>query len=180
MSSKRLPVRVNTLSGVPGASFTHTLTWYWLPLVKLPTLKVRPFHAAVRPVINALALPLCLSAVERATVPAVVPQLVRPDSTPPFCAKLLAGTEKLDAEDEVVGVLERELLVAGVELGATLERLEDVATRLEPADEVVAAPHREPLTTGRSTVPPLVLPGKPNETDWPGAMLPFQLMLVAV
>ncbi len=111
--------------------------------------------------IKALAEPLRLSAVERVTVPAVVPQLVKPLSTPPFCAKLFAGTELLTEE---TAVLEREL-VAGVELGAVLERLEEVTATLEREEELTVAPHSEPLITGLSTVPPLVLPWNPKETD---------------
>ncbi len=115
--------------------------------------------------INALAEPLRLSAVERVTVPAVVPQLVKPLSTPPFCAKLFAGTELLTEE---TAALERELVAGaelGVELGATLERLEEVTATLEREEELTAAPHNVPFTTGRSTVPPLVLPWNPKETD---------------
>ncbi len=94
----------------------------------------------MRPEINALAEPLRLSAVERVTVAAVVPQLVKPDSTPPFCAKLLAGA------DETAALLEGELL-AGIELGATLARDDERAA---------APPHKLPLMVGRSALPPFL------------------------
>jgi hypothetical protein len=82
-----------------------------LPWVNAPAWKVSPFHVALRPVIWALAVPVRLSCVARVKVPAVVPQFVRPDSTPPFWAKLLAAEDDDEEEDELLEeLLEDELL----------------------------------------------------------------------
>ena len=86
----------------------------------------------------ALAAPLRLTEVVRVTVPAVLPQLVKLLSTPPFCAKLLAGTEELD-EDELLD----DELVLELELELELELLEP--------------PHNAPVTAGAcGAAPPLV------------------------
>lgn len=60
------------------------------------------------------------------------------------------------------------------------EELEILDDRLEDTDdEDWVPPHMLPVTTGVSTAP-LALTCTPNATVWPGCMLPFQLMLVAV
>lgn len=77
--------------------------------------------------------------------------------------------------DDATLLLAREL--AGTELGGVLER-DDVVATLE--EVVTEPPHKEPLIVGRSAEPLVLVPWKPNDTDWPGAMLPFQPIFVAV
>lgn len=49
------------------------------------------------------------------------------------------------------------------------------------AEELVVLPeHTAPFTVGLSAEPPFLSTWKPKETDWPGAILPFQPSDVAV
>src|SRR5690606_30222118 len=67
-----------------------------------------------------------------------------------------------------------------VELAAPLlALLRGALDELTGVDDA-APPQTLPVTVGRSTDPPLVSPWRPKVTDWPGAMLPFHAMLVAV
>src|SRR5690554_2616008 len=56
------------------------------------------------------------------------------------------------------------------------DELEEVAC----VDEVDPPAHILPFIVGCSASPPFFSPCKPKLTDWPGAMLPFHAMLVAV
>ena len=82
-----------------------------------------------------------------------------------------------------------------VELGALLEiLLDDRGTLLDdsiteltedllletPTEELATREQTAPVTTGTSPAPPFLLTWNPNETLWPGWILPFQLRLDAV
>lgn len=97
-------------------------------------------------------------------------------------AALLEATEDEAGLDEDAGADED----AGTELGVddtgveeTLER-EELSGVLLGAELAGEAPQSTPLTVGRSAAPLFLVPWKPNETDWPGAIFPFHDMLVAV
>jgi|UPI000682F594 hypothetical protein len=68
-----------------------------------------------------------------------------------------------------------ELLETG---GTLLDEGAELAT-LDELEEGVPPVQAAPFTVGRSTVPPLVTPWKPNSTVWPGGIVPFQPRLVA-
>ena len=73
----------------------------------------------------------------------------------------------------------RELLMLelGIELGATLE----CGVELGALEEAGFVPAQAlPLMTGRSAAPPFLFPWKPNDTDCPTAILPFQERLLAL
>ena len=95
---------------------------------------------------RAPAWPLRFSVSERVKVPLVTPQLVEPDSTPPFTAMLLPATEL----DELgCGATDD----AATELGTT------GATELDARDDTGATlagepEHKLPVKAGRSAEPP--------------------------
>ena len=79
----------------------------------------------------------------------------------------LNATEELIPDDETTATdeLEREELTTGMLLAAELAG--------------VVPPQAAPRIVGRSALPPFFSPCTPNEMDWPTAILPFQLILVA-
>jgi hypothetical protein len=83
----------------------------------------------------------------------------------------------------LVAILEVLLLVEVATLVAALAELvvaELVETRTELATLLVTPPHKLPVTAGSSIAPPFLAPWKPNSSVCAGAILPFQLRLVAV
>src|SRR5690606_29989654 len=78
-----------------------------------------------------------------------------------------AGEELLVDITELM-LLELKALDGGIELATLLL-----------AAELVTPEQTDPVTTGVSTLPLLVLTCKPNSTVWPGWMVLFQLRLLA-
>jgi hypothetical protein len=91
-------------------------------------------------------------------------------------AALLEATEDEAGLDEDAGT---ELGVDDTGVEETLER-EELSGVLLGVELAGDAPQSTPLTVGRSAAPLFFVPWKPNETDWPGAIFPFQDILVAV